>query len=166
MKRYFLVLVAVILFSLVLWLSIFRNQNQLKGAEYITAKIGKEFYKLEIANTNQAREKGLGGRSNLPQNSGMFFIFDRPGLYQFWMQGMQFPLDFIWLDGSRIIQLTENVLPPCSSSRGELCTKEITVLKTNQYFDKVIELNAGEVKKTGIKIGDSISIKINQLEVK
>jgi hypothetical protein len=38
--------------------------------------IGDICYNLERAETNDARLKGLSGRENLPETSGMLFVFD------------------------------------------------------------------------------------------
>lgn len=166
--RYRLVLVgAVVLLSLALGLAISRKHNQQESNKYVTIQIGRKVYRLEIAATAEAWRQGLSNRRQLPANAGMLFRFDQPVLERFWMQGMQFPLDFIWLKDDVVVQIAENILPPCENSSKwalslnskPVCTKNVTILEPDQFFDKVIELNAGEIKQSGIKIGDVITIK-------
>src|SRR5438094_9545272 len=56
---------------------------------------------VEVARTDAEREKGLGGHAPLGQYDGMLFIFDQPAPYAFWMKGMTFPLDMLWIDGGK-----------------------------------------------------------------
>jgi uncharacterized membrane protein (UPF0127 family) len=67
---------------------------------------------VEVADTPAERGRGLSGREMLPENSGMLFVFDTPGRYGFWMYGMKFPLDIIWIDESlRVVYFVENAQP-------------------------------------------------------
>lgn len=106
---------------------------------------------VEVAATEQERAKGLGGRDSLDPNSGMLFVFDKPGRPQFWMKGMRFPLDFIWIDGRRVVGIIENVPAPQKDPDGVLPLYSSTV-----DVDKVLEVNAGYVKSHGIAVGDSL----------
>ena len=72
---------------------------------------GKEL-KLNIASTPQARAKGLSGRATLERNQGMLFLFTAPGVYGFWMKDMKFPIDIIWLNDRKVVDLTPNVPVP------------------------------------------------------
>jgi len=113
-----------------------------------TVSINNHTYVLEVAATNAEKEKGLGGRDTLPQNHGMVFPFDRSERFSFWMKGMRFPLDFLWIYGNEIIEITENVQVTTNG--------KITVVQPKNPIDKVIELNAGEVEKSNIKVGDRV----------
>ncbi|MBX4181475.1 DUF192 domain-containing protein [Candidatus Parcubacteria bacterium] len=66
----------------------------------------------EVAQTNEELEQGLSGRTSLSPHTGMFFAFDNPGKYGFWMKDMNFPLDIIWLDENMMITgIERNVTP-------------------------------------------------------
>lgn len=109
--------------------------------------------KVEIADTQSKRNKGLGGRESLASDSGMLFIFERQGLYTFWMKGLKFPLDFIWIRGDKIVDLTENVSAPTPDQKDE----DLPIYTSKEAVDKLLEVNGGFVAQHGIKIGDTLT---------
>jgi len=113
-----------------------------------TVTINGTVWHVEASVTAKEKEKGLGGRDRLLPLHGMIFVYDHKELYPFWMKGMQFPLDFIWLDGNEIIDVTQNVGVPA----GDV----IPVVTPKVPADKVLEVNAGEAQTYGIKIGDRV----------
>jgi len=112
-----------------------------------TVTINGTTFTVELALTGKEIEKGLSGRSFLAPKHGMLFVFNHKEQYAFWMKGMNFPLDFLWLDGNRIVEVTKNVLP--------IENGIIPQLKPSLPVDKVLELPAGEIDAAGIKIGDT-----------
>jgi len=114
-------------------------------------EIGSSIFEVEIADDSVEQSRGLSGRSSLPENQGMLFVFSDQAIRSFWMRGMNFPLDIIWISGDEIIGFSEN-LPPANSIDYPLFSPPAPV-------DKVLEINAGLVKKFGIKIGDGIVLR-------
>jgi uncharacterized protein len=71
-------------------------------------------FNIEVADTPKERGMGLSGRSkeDFKQDDVLFFIFDTPGDYGFWMKDMLFPIDIVWFDESmNIVHVEQNVLP-------------------------------------------------------
>ncbi len=102
-----------------------------------------------IANTDALREKGLGGVNSLNSNQGMFFMFDTPGLYGFWMKDMLIPIDMIWLDQNlKVVYIESNVLPSTYPA-------VFTPTSSSMY---VLETQSGFVEKNSIKVGDTAKI--------
>lgn len=102
---------------------------------------------LDVATTQAQQALGLSGRASLDKDSGMFFPFveaQRPG---FWMKDMNFPLDFIYMKGGKVVELKENVQPPIVP----------VPFFPNEEVDGVLEVNAGWVKDNHIEVGDSVS---------
>lgn len=65
-----------------------------------------------IVDTDEKRMRGLSGMKTLPNDTGMFFVFDTSGKYGFWMKDMLFPIDIIWLDEDfKIITVAEDIFP-------------------------------------------------------
>lgn len=115
----------------------------------VTLRVGQQTYALNIAATAAAQKKGLGGRETLARDRGMLFVFDTPGTQCFWMKDMQFPIDIIWLDSTKKVTSTVPNITPDSYPQqycGDVTTKY------------VIELNTGEAKRAGIKIGDTLEL--------
>lgn len=68
--------------------------------------------KLEIAETPEKRALGLSGREALARGSGMLFVFPESGLHGFWMKGMKFPIDIVWLsENYEILGIERNISP-------------------------------------------------------
>ena len=112
------------------------------------AQIAKKNYSLEVADTISARAKGLSERKKIDRDKGMLFVYEVPSRYGFWMNKMLFPLDFIWVSGETVVDLTKNVPVP-KNGKIESCAPK-------QKCDKIIELNAGEIELCGVRVGDKI----------
>jgi uncharacterized membrane protein (UPF0127 family) len=106
-------------------------------------RIGEKKYFLEIAKSDVEREKGLGGREDLCAECGMLFVFDRPDRYAFWMKGMRFPLDIIWLSGDKVVFVAHNVEPNFSG-----------IIGPDVLADRVIEINANAV--IDLQVGERV----------
>ncbi len=117
-------------------------------------QVGAARFSIEIADTDNKRAQGLSDRESLPQNSGMLFVFPTSDTYAFWMHRMKFPLDFVWIKGDKVVDLTENVPQPLTE------TYAPPTIKPKEPVDKVLEINAGEIKKNDIKIGDTFSLSL------
>ncbi len=101
---------------------------------------------VEIADTPDAREKGLSYRNSLKQDRGMLFVFSKEGKYGFWMKEMRFPLDIIWIDRNKTIIFIEENLPPCKTSRCPSYgpdTNSLYVLETNANFARENNITEG-----------------------
>lgn len=154
-------LLLVIGISLVLFSPTSGNRNiklpflpeQKKSADL---EINSAVIKVEVADTASKRSKGLGGRQTLGENEGMLFIFDRADKYVFWMKGLSFPLDFVWIKDTKVLDIVENISPQTQGQDDA----SLPVYSSNEPVDKVLELNAGTVKRLNIKVGDTIKITI------
>jgi len=121
------------------------------GTAYKKIRIRGQVFKIEIADNDAARARGLGYRASLPRDCGMLFVFERKERHTFWMKGMRFPLDFLWIDGTKVADITQKVPAP------SVLAEKLPVYAPRVAVDKVLELNAGVVKKFGIAIGDTVS---------
>jgi uncharacterized membrane protein (UPF0127 family) len=108
-------------------------------------------FSADIANTPQAREQGLMFRTQLDENRGMLFVFDKEDIYSFWMKNTLLPLDMIWINGSKQVSY---IYANATSCADELCPS-ITPDAAAKY---VLEINAGLVDFYSIKVGDNVTI--------
>lgn len=105
---------------------------------------------VEIVATPEERRIGLMNRTNIPENMGMLFIFEKEGIRKFWMKNMIIPLDIIWLDKmERIIHIEKNVVP---------CDEYCKSFGPELYAKFVLELNGGYVDRHNINIMDSVKM--------
>ncbi len=108
---------------------------------------------VELAGTDEERMNGLQFRNELDRQSGMLFIFSRPGPYSFWMKDTFIPLDMIWIDEERRIVDIKAEVPPCSSDPCPTYTPEGNALY-------VLELAAGKSKEWGLALGNELEFKL------
>ena len=110
--------------------------------------IGDNKIYVEIAKTQLQQQKGLCCREKLDVNRGMLFVYDKPGVYKFWMKDTLIPLDMYWINSDkRIIYIKKNVLPETYPQ----------TFGPNEASKYVLETNAGYADKRGIKVGDTVS---------
>lgn len=108
----------------------------------------------DVASTNAARNKGLGGRDSIGINQGMLFLFGQPGSYPFWMKDMKFPIDIIWIAHGQVVGFNENIDPQIGADLSEL-----KLYYPPEPVDKVLELHAGRVNLLRAAVGDLVVIK-------
>lgn len=118
-----------------------------------TVEIGNAVFKVEVASTDAQKALGLSGRSSLLESQGMLFTFDEPGAYGFWMKDMKFPIDIIWIKGGAIAGFAENAEPQAVTS-----TWNLKIYYPPQPIGKVLEVNAGDVARDNISVGEPVLI--------
>lgn len=106
---------------------------------------GKKF-SLILAKTDSEREKGLSGRGSLAKNTGMLFIFPEKARYKFWMKDMKFPIDIIYINDKRVVDIIEDA--PVPQPDGAIPTFE-----PREQANYVLEVNADN----HFKIGDTVT---------
>ena len=141
MNSKLLIVLVLVTAALVLW---YYRKNPLSAK----IEIGGNRYTVEVAVTAAEKAKGLSFRDSMPADHGMIFLYDHKDFYEFWMNGMRFSLDFIWLDGNTIVDITQNVQIPSGAT--------MPIIKPALQADKILELNAGVVARDGIKIGETV----------
>jgi len=109
--------------------------------------IGQALFNIEVAADPITQAKGLSWRESMPEDQGMLFVWRQSGIRYFWMNGMQFPLDFVWINDFKVVDIDENVPHPAISG-------ETMRLNSPEPVDMVLELNAGQIAEQGIKVGD------------
>ncbi len=107
---------------------------------------GKTFF-VEVAETKLFQERGLSGHKPLQSNEGMFFVFEKPDNYGFWMKDMTFPIDIIWFGPDYKITHIEKAVDP------RTYPKIFYPGADSQY---VLEVSSGVSDALNLKIGDSV----------
>jgi uncharacterized membrane protein (UPF0127 family) len=103
-------------------------------------------YETEVATTTDQERYGLMFRKFLPADQGMIFIYDPPLVVQMWMKNTFIPLDMLFVrEDGVIVKMITHAVP-----------FDLTPLSSDEPVKAVIELNAGEVMKHGLKTGDRV----------
>ena len=147
-------LIKIIIFGVIITLIVTLVALILKKDNYpntVTLSVKGQNYYLEVAQTQEAQQKGLSGRDKLCLDCGMFFPFKIPGRYPYWMKDTHIPLDIIWLNSKfKVVKITTAV------------KTDSDFIYTNKKLAKyVIELNANESFKLDLNVGDTVAILSN-----
>ena len=112
------------------------------SASFVTPDGKSHVFKMELAKTEAAQERGLMYRTELAEDAGM--VFDFPAVHHatFWMHNTCIPLDMIFVSEDRLV-IGVVTAPPLSDDPR-------SVQGLSKY---VVELAAGQAKKRGIGIG-------------
>ena len=106
----------------------------------ITIEIGNKKYKVQEARTEEEKEKGLQGVTELPEDEGMLFYFDPPEDVSMWMKDTLIPLDIVFInDDEEVVYVGEGI--PNTETQ-----------MTVQNVAYVLEVNSG----SGIQEGDEL----------
>lgn len=142
-RRLLIVLGFLILAVVILIMSRSRNLPGVIDG-YATTKLtsGGKSYTVLLADDTYKSTKGLGYRDNLPANQGMLFPYKVEEQQCFWMKGMKFSIDMIWLDADRKVTAVETNVSPATYPK--------SFCHDGQY---VLELNAGQAEKAAIRQG-------------
>jgi uncharacterized membrane protein (UPF0127 family) len=110
---------------------------------------------VEVVNTEADREKGLSGRSSLGEKNGMLFSFEQKHISAiFWMKGMLFPLDIVWISDGKVVKIDKNAPSP----KEGISDREMPTYSPGTLIDYVLEVNAGSADKNGIKVGSIVDL--------
>lgn len=111
--------------------------------------------KIEVAKTETERQIGLSTHNSLASGNGMLFVFDSQNVKPvFWMKGMKFSIDIIWINDNKVILINEN-LPTITPGTID---SQIPRFGPNTPVDYVLEVPAGFAKETKIKVGSRVEI--------
>lgn len=133
------------------------SQNSFKNsllpfAKSPTATINNHTFNLFVVKTQKEKETGLSEKSSLAENYGMLFLFEKADYYSFWMKGMKFPIDIIYIKKDHIVTIYHGLLPPTSKEENP------PTYAPTEPADTILEINAGLSKKYGFKNNDVVKI--------
>ena len=118
-----------------------------------TIKIGGQEIRALLADTYNHRLEGWSDRKDMGKFGGMLFVFPDRGQHAMVMRDMRFPLDIVWLDGNKVVDIAPN-LPP----QPGVPEDQLIVYMARTASTLVLELPAGFKDRTGLKIGDIVEI--------
>lgn len=111
-------------------------------------RIGASEVAVEIADTPAKQQRGLGYRDSLAWDTGMYFPYPRAVIPSFWMRGMRFSIDIVWIRDGRIVDVHDNV-PFEPGGNGP-------TVRPREAADAVLEVPSGYRRASGWRIGDRV----------
>ena len=118
---------------------------------YGSVKLAGQEVKVDVANNQASRDLGLAGREQIGEKQGMWFEFSTASKYSFWMKGMSFSLDIIWIKDGRIVYITYNAQP-----QSGVLDSDLLIFTPIAAVDRVLEVRAGWADRYGLKLGDEV----------
>lgn len=115
----------------------------------VTVLVADTSVRAEVVRTADDQAKGLGGHAPLGDNEAMLFPYKPAGTPTFWMKGMTFSIDLLWIGDGEVIGI-ETEMPVDDGERRYLAPRPV---------DYVLEVRAGFVRDHGIRVGDSVKIR-------
>lgn len=109
-------------------------------------------YSIEIADEEAERQRGLMFRDQMASDHGMLFIHDDEEPVAYWMKNTHIPLDILYFDHVLKLVSQQRDVPPCTA--GNACPS----YPSNAAALYVLELNAGQAAKIGLKDGDTLKV--------
>lgn len=107
---------------------------------------GPHDFKVEIADDDYERARGLMYREAMAADHGMLFLFPNVAERSFWMHNTPLPLDIIYISPTaQVVSIQKNAIP-----------YDRTPLRSYGEAVAVLEINGGLSDQLGIKPGDRI----------
>lgn len=116
----------------------------------VAIDLGGQTIKTEVVSGAEDMYRGLSDRASLCQNCGMLFVFSDSMERNFVMRRMNFPLDIIFLNHGKIINIAANLTPEGKQPK--------MVYASAGPADRVLEINGGLAAQWGLNVGDTIAI--------
>jgi len=103
-------------------------------------------FRVEIADTEPVRERGLMGRTSLDDDAGMVFVWTEDTSSPFWMKDtpLRLSIAFIAADGE-VLRTFD--MEPC---QGDPCP----VYDPHLSYRTALEVRQGALERRGVRVGD------------
>ena len=102
---------------------------------------------IDVVSEYKDRQKGLMFKRYIPEDYGMFFIWDRKKVQCMWMKNTYIPLSVAYIDKSGEIMNIYDMVP---LSKTSVCSKKPVLY--------ALEVNQGWFNRNDINVGDILAI--------
>jgi len=127
--------------------------------ETLFLAIGGETFTLELALDPATRQRGLGGRTGLPRNGGMFFAFTAPRPLAMVMRDCPEPIDVAFLDGDGRVIALHTMPPEAPRLAGESALayeQRLPEYASGAPAQFAIEVAGGRLAQLGVRVGSRL----------
>jgi uncharacterized membrane protein (UPF0127 family) len=141
-------LAALVIFSFFILPTAFGDVLFKPASLKIETKTGPVLLNVEVADTEAKREQGLMFRRSMAAEHGMIFLFDGEHEITMWMKNTYIPLDMVFIGSDWRIRHIAYDAEPFSTD----------VISSMRPASRVLEIGAGQAKKLGLAVGDSVML--------
>lgn len=129
------------------------SEPNLSDGSKVTVRVDQQRITAVVAAKGETQSKGLAESGALSDKQGMLFVYSEPIIPTFFMRGMAFPIDIIWINGDTVTDVTANIAPEPGVPDGQL-----KKYSPPGPVDRVLEVNSGFASRHGVQPGDPIRI--------
>ncbi len=127
-------------------------QSQFPPLQTATISVGETPLEVELAIAPEERARGLGYREGLAPGTGMLFVAAEPRVENFWMKGMRFCIDIVWIEGGQIVGAAEYACPDPEGTPDAARAR----FSSGQPVSHVLEVPAGWLADHGYGSGTPV----------
>ena len=113
--------------------------------------IGGETFEIELAFTQKTRAQGLMFRESIGKNEGMFFVFQRPSIQQFYMKNCRVDLDILFIKEDGHIDKVAHMTVP-------LPGQKLKHYRSQTQVRFVLELASGTCNRLNLQPGQILEL--------
>ena len=112
----------------------------------VTTDEGTHVFRSEVADTREAKQRGMMFRNEMGPDEGMLFPYEDPEIMSFWMRNTVLPLDIIFIDEDGVITNIADGVPYNEES-----------VYSEREAVAVLGLIGGRSEELGIEAGDRVT---------
>ncbi len=136
----------VLLFSLAS-LSCFGEPSFEKNDIFFITRENKQVaINVELAISQEQKSHGFMNRKNIPEGTGMIFLYDRDEKMYFWMKDTPSPLSIAFIDSSGVIKEIKDMMP-----------YSLKTIESTLSLRYALEVPQGMFKRLKLDVGDSLT---------
>ena len=107
---------------------------------------GQMRFRVDVADDDAERGKGLMYVEQMARDKGMIFIWDAPRHARFWMRNTYIPLDMLFVDAQGVVKHIHHEAVPLDE----------TIIDGGPGTLAVLEINGGLSRRFGIDVGSEL----------
>lgn len=117
------------------------------------AHVGEIPIRVEIADTEETRNRGLSYRKDLEGIDGMLFVFDTAERHSMWMKDMNFPIDIIWINESlSVVGIERNVQPDSYPKKFYAPAPARYAIETRDRYTDTFGIGVGNMVRLPVQV--------------
>jgi uncharacterized membrane protein (UPF0127 family) len=124
------------------YLTILRQAQNGEQSRTVKGKV----VKIELAETEEVRQRGLQHRTSLPPDSGMLFVYPEENILSFWMKDTPLPLSIAFIKSDGTILEIYDMQP----------NNDKDIISSSAPVQYALEMIQGWFNQSQIKAGDTV----------